>query len=93
MSPYAGTCEFSLFFHRTAFHEDYEDAHNDHEYVASELVKHRHNYAFRSGEWAATHRQYYVEVLDEWFDCEGTPVGSPSEVKQNLQGCAERLTK
>jgi hypothetical protein len=94
ISPYAGICEFTLRSDRTTFHKTKEEATKDNKFVESVDQDHRHRYAFKSGKWVSTTREYHTQVdaridSNEWYDCNEVVDSGDNAGVQDLFGCWE----
>ena len=69
ISPYIGTCDFTLITHLTAFHKTKAEAEQDRVFVTENTMKHRHTYALQDDIWVPKSRQHYYAALNDWFDC------------------------
>jgi hypothetical protein len=70
ISPYVGTANFVFTMHSTSFHKTKAEAQADNNFIRSQLLKHRHVYAYQDGAWVLTQREEYIALLDEWFKCD-----------------------
>lgn len=88
ISPFAGTCEFTLVRSRTDFHSSESDAKSDGSFDHTDSTKHRHSYAYQDGHWVPVSREHFFPSLNKWYDCDecNTTSGAPLG---DIDGCWE----
>jgi hypothetical protein len=98
ITPYLGTCAFTLIEHQTTPHDTKDGAEKDNDFVDGSTWQHRHNYSYEEGKWVPVSRQCLLTLLDgeaplhfdeeKWEDCDEINVKT-QEYASDPRGCWE----
>jgi len=87
ITPYIGSCEFTLKELRTGFHQTKEEAQLDTIFSQSVLGDHKHEYSYQKGKWIVSKRQN--GKLENWYDCNEVITEGENKGATNIYGCWE----
>ncbi len=90
ISPYLGTCEFTLVGSATAFHPTEAQARTDTTMNEVTANDHRHSYAFQDGHWVVKKRE--AKMFNDWYSCDQCNTNT-GKYLGDIHGCWEQDTK